>query len=102
VQIGDFVSIGPRCVIGHDSVLEGHSAMAAGAILSGAVRVEQNCYIGSGATIRQQLRIGRGCLIGLGAVVVSDVASEAVMVGNPARPLRKKASEKSDEQYAEQ
>jgi acetyltransferase-like isoleucine patch superfamily enzyme len=37
--------------------------------------------------IRQRLRIGAGALVGLGAVVVKDVASATVVVGNPAAPI---------------
>jgi acetyltransferase-like isoleucine patch superfamily enzyme len=47
--------------------------------------VEDGASIGSGATILGGITIGSGALVGAGAVVTSDVASGAIVVGNPAR-----------------
>ena len=51
-------------------------------------------YIGTGAVLKQgtpdkPLVIGEGAVIGMGAVVTKDVAPYEVVVGNPAKPLRK-------------
>lgn len=51
--------------------------------------VKKGASIGANATILPGLTIGAGAIIGAGAVVVNDVADQAVMVGNPARPLTK-------------
>lgn len=45
--------------------------------------------IGTGATILCGIRIGAGAMIGAGAVVTRDVPDGAVVVGNPARLLRR-------------
>jgi acetyltransferase-like isoleucine patch superfamily enzyme len=49
--------------------------------------VERGATIGSGATILGGVRIGSGATVGAGAVVTKDVAPEATVVGNPARPV---------------
>jgi UDP-2-acetamido-3-amino-2,3-dideoxy-glucuronate N-acetyltransferase len=50
-------------------------------------RVERGATLGSGAIIAGGIRIGRGALVGSGAVVTHDVEPDAVVAGNPARPL---------------
>jgi acetyltransferase-like isoleucine patch superfamily enzyme len=49
--------------------------------------VETGASIGSGATLLGGVRVGRDAVVGAGAVVTKDVAPEATVVGNPARPI---------------
>lgn len=51
--------------------------------------VKRGASIGSGAVIMCNVTIGEGALVGAGAVVTRDVPAGAVVVGNPARILRK-------------
>ncbi len=57
-----------------------------------ATVVERGASIGSGATILGGVRIGTGAVVGAGAVVSRDVAAGETVAGNPARPLRSRAS----------
>jgi len=52
--------------------------------------VKRGAAIGSNATILCGVTIGERALIGAGAVVTKDVPPDTVVVGNPARILRKK------------
>ena len=66
-----------------------YSILAPGAVVSGSVQIEQSCYIGAPSAIRQNLKIGRGVLVGMGAVVTRDIPPKTVVVGVPAKPVRR-------------
>jgi len=51
--------------------------------------VKKGTSIGSNATILCGITLGENSLIGAGAVVVSDVPENSVVVGNPARVIKK-------------
>ena len=52
--------------------------------------IRRRASIGSNATILGGVTIGAGALVGAGAVVTRDVAEGTVVVGNPARLLRRR------------
>jgi bifunctional UDP-N-acetylglucosamine pyrophosphorylase/glucosamine-1-phosphate N-acetyltransferase len=52
--------------------------------------IGDNAFIGSDTMLVAPVKIGRGAKTGAGAVVTEDVADDTVVVGVPAKPLRKK------------
>ncbi len=48
--------------------------------------IEDGARIGANATLLPGVKIGRGAIVGAGSVVTRDVAPEATVIGNPARP----------------
>jgi hypothetical protein len=56
------------------------------------VVIEEDCWIGWGAAIMSGVHIGRGAVVGANAVVTKDVEPYEVVVGQPARRLRKRLS----------
>jgi chloramphenicol O-acetyltransferase type B len=56
----------------------------------GDITVGNDVWIGSGALILSGVTIGDGAIIGANAVVGSDVRPYAVVVGNPAREIRRR------------
>lgn len=59
----------------------------------GPIVVGHDVWIGRDATILSGVRIGTGAVIGACAVVSADVEPYTIVVGNPARPVRRRFSD---------
>lgn len=55
----------------------------------GAPTIGDNVHIGTGAIIIGNINIGNNVIVGAGAVVTKSIPSDCVVVGNPARIIRK-------------
>lgn len=75
--------------VAHDSHVGNHCVFSAGAMSSGNDTIEDRCYIGTGAKLREKICIGHDAIVGMGAVVTKSVDAYSVVVGNPAREIRK-------------
>ena len=89
VKIGENVIVNTGAIVDHDCWLGDHVHVATGACLSGTVRVGHGAHVGSGAVIRNNIGIGDGAVVGVGASVVKDIGANEVVVGVPARPLKR-------------
>jgi carbonic anhydrase/acetyltransferase-like protein (isoleucine patch superfamily) len=76
------VKVGDRVVVGHGALLHGCT-------------VGDNCIVGAGSIVFNGAKVGKGSLVGMGAVVLAnvEVPPGTVVVGIPARPLRKLTDE---------
>ena len=57
------------------------------------VEIGHDVWIGHGAIILPGRRIGTGAVVAAGAIVTKDVPDYTIVVGNPARPLRRRFPE---------
>jgi acetyltransferase-like isoleucine patch superfamily enzyme len=120
VEVQKGASIGPRCKISshtficegvtiEEGVFIGHNVTfindrypratnAKGELQSEAdwhcerTFIKRGASIGSGATLLGGITIGENATVGAGSVVTRDVPANAVVGGNPARPLRRSKS----------
>lgn len=53
------------------------------------VRIGRNAWIGAGATILPGVTIGDNAVVGAASVVTKDVAADTIVVGNPAKFLKR-------------
>ncbi len=85
-KIDNLVHVAHNVTIGADAVV------IANAMLGGSAVIEAGAWVAPSAALMNQITIGAGAVVGLGAVVVKPVAPGATVVGNPARPLERKAA----------
>lgn len=88
--LGTGVIANSGCVIEHDCIIKRSAHVAPGAILAGGVQIGERAMIGANATIREQVIIGENATVGAGSVVVQNVDAGDVVVGNPARSIKRK------------
>lgn len=50
--------------------------------------IEDGCWIGANVTILPGVRIGKGTVVGAGSIVVHNLETNSVYVGNPARKIK--------------
>ena len=55
----------------------------------GPIHIQDGAWIGAGAIIQPNITIGRSAIVGSGAVVTKDVPPYTVVVGVPARPIKR-------------
>lgn len=95
VKLGDNVLVGPK--ISFYTAMHPIDAKQREQWLVYAkpITVEDNVWIGGSATILGGVTIGKNAIVGAGAVVTKDVEPNTIVVGNPARVLRKITAEDS-------
>ncbi len=85
VVLGGRAKIGNNCHIGAGSVIAGVIEPPS----ADPVVVEDDVMIGANAVILEGVRIGKGSVVAAGAVVTKDVAPNSVVVGSPAKVIKK-------------
>lgn len=91
--IGDYVKIDNLCHIAHNVIIGAKSKVIAHSMLAGSSRLDESVYIAPGVLVKNQISIGENCVVGMGAVVLKDVEKDQVLLGMPAKPLRKVTEE---------
>jgi len=93
VKIGDYSIVNTNAVIEHDCSLGNAVHVMSSATICGRVKVGDCSTIGANATILPNLKIGKNVIIGAGSVVTKNVQDNEVVVGNPARFLKRNKQE---------
>ena len=90
------VTIGDNVSIGSNTMIFAHSNMSANNNLhkiyprkTGNVTIKSGAMIMPGTIITNNITIGENAVTSVGSVVVSDIPDNCVVVGNPARVVKK-------------
>ena len=111
VKIGNNVWIGPNCTIekstvdqtiieddvkidtlvniGHNTIIGESSCITAGNIICGKAKIGKRCYVAPNSVIDVNCDIGDDCIIGTSSLVRSNFPKNSVIIGSPAKLLRK-------------
>lgn len=93
IEIGDNTCIGGNTKIldndFHPLEVEARNRDIKEKIGTRSVKIGRDCFIGCNALILKGTQLGDGCVVGAGAVVSGCFEAGSVIVGNPAKCIRK-------------
>jgi UDP-3-O-[3-hydroxymyristoyl] glucosamine N-acyltransferase len=81
--------IGHLVNIGHNVIIKKNCFITSSSVLGGKSIIDNNCFIGINSTIKDGVHIKKNSYIGMGSVVINDVSSFSLIVGNPGKFIRK-------------
>lgn len=73
----------------HDVRVEEFVEISPSAVILGGASIGSYTSIGANATILPKVKIGKNCIVGAGAVVIKDIPDNTMVVGVPARVIKK-------------
>lgn len=89
ITIGDAVQIGPNVQLLTPTHPLDADLRRAGWEAAEPITIGDGVWLGGGAIVLPGVTVGADAVVGAGAVVTRDVPPGAVVVGNPARPIRR-------------
>lgn len=87
--IGVGAIINTAAIVEHDCHVGNFAHLSPKVAIGGHVEVGELSWLGIGCSVIPGIKIGAGSIVGAGATVVHDVDEMIVVVGTPARVLRK-------------
>ena len=95
VKIEDNVLIGSGCMLSdtdhHELVMEERGS---GNVAHASIIIGKGAFIGARCIILKGVKIGEGAVVGAGSVVVKDIPDREIWAGNPARCIKKLATDR--------
>lgn len=87
--IGRHCIINTQASVDHDCVIKDYVHISPNSCLCGGVSIGEGTQVGAGAVIIPGIKVGKWSLIAAGAVVIEDVPDNVLVLGNPARVIKK-------------
>ena len=87
--IEDHVKIDDLVQVGHNSIIKKFSQITAGSVVCGRVQIGKGCWIAPNSVISTGCKIGDDCFVGTSSLVRSNFPKNSLIVGSPAKFLKK-------------
>lgn len=96
--VGRTITIGDYCLTARDCSFIGATHiyddpmlpyLSTGVSSANDIAIGANCFFGLGAQVIGNVQIGHGCVVGAGAVVRDNVPPFSLVVGNPAKVIKR-------------
>lgn len=87
--IKEGVKIDDCVYIAHNVVIGKHTIIVAHATICGSVTIGDEAWISAGACVRDKISVGNKATLGMGAVVTEGVPDNIVVMGVPAKPVKR-------------
>ncbi len=87
--IGRGAMIHANVIVEHDCSIGAWTNLAPGCQLAGWVQIGEAATVFTGASVVPTVKIGKRAIVGAGAAVIQDVEDDTVVVGVPARQIKK-------------
>ena len=88
-SVGKNVYIGPHCYIGKNVKIGNNVKILSNTSIFGRTRIGKNCLIAPNSVVDVGVKLGDKCLVGSASLVRKNFPKNSVLIGSPARILRK-------------
>jgi maltose O-acetyltransferase len=97
IRIGEFAILGDARIMDTDfhSIWPNRWSSEA-EVATRPIIIEDNVWIGGGAAVLKGVHIGSNSVVGFGSIVISNVPSDCIVAGNPARVIKRLADLKAE------
>lgn len=89
VSIEDYSIINTSASVDHECLIRKAVHIGPGATLCGCVEVGEFSFIGAGSTVLPRVKIGKNVIVGAGSVVTRNVEDNMIIMGVPAKNVRR-------------
>lgn len=91
ITFGNDVLIGPQTIIwGRDHGTSKTELIRKQKKIDKPIKIGNDVWIGANVTILKGVHVGNGAIIGAGSVVIKDIPENCIVVGNPAKVIKKR------------
>ncbi|WP_282070203.1 hypothetical protein [Olleya namhaensis] len=88
-KIGNHNTLNSNCLIGHDTTIGNNNFFAAHSCVGSNIKIEDYVFVGLNAALNNFIKVESNVMIGMGSNVIKSIESNQLVLGNPAKFIRK-------------